>query len=119
MQRRFLISDASNAVLSWKRDGNLVAPLFLVHFDSLGKSVVVSPGTSLLEAARRAGLELSSVCNGQGWCGECRLAVLEGNVSPLTPDEAEAMSAADQAKAYRLACRTRVYGPVKVRLLPD
>jgi len=43
--------------------------------------------------------------------------VLEGKVSPLTPDEAEVLSAADQQKAYRLACRTRVYGPVKVRLV--
>ncbi len=90
-----------------------VPALFLVRFESLGKSAVVSPGTDLLEAARRAGLQPPSVCNGQGWCGECLVAVLEGNVSPLTPDEAEAMSEADRQQGYRLACRTRVYGPVR------
>lgn len=94
-----------------------MSKLYLVHFEGSGKSVVVSPGTDLLEAARRAGLTFSAVCNGQGWCGECRLVVLEGEVLPLTPDEAETMSAADRQQHYRLACMTRVYGPVKVRLV--
>ena len=91
--------------------------LFLVHFDSLGKSVVVSPGTTLFEAARRAGLDMPAACNGQAWCGECCVDILEGEVSPLTHEEVDVMSAEDRQQNHRLACCARVYSPVKVRLV--
>ena len=80
-------------------------------------AAVVSLGTSLLEAARRAGIQLASNCNGQGECGECCLIVLEGQVSALTPEEQEFFSAAELEEGYRLACCTRAYGPARVQLI--
>ena len=88
--------------------------LFLVRFEPAGRSVVVSPGTDLLEAVRRAGLLLSATCNGQGDCGECGVTVLEGQVSPPTEDEEACRLNGKLSNQHRLACRARVLSPVKV-----
>lgn len=46
-----------------------------VSFPQSGLSVEVETGVTLLDAARRAGLELEAPCNGQGTCGKCRVTV--------------------------------------------
>lgn len=46
-----------------------------VHFPQSGLAVEVEPGITLLDAARRAGLELEAPCNGQGTCGKCRVTI--------------------------------------------
>jgi uncharacterized 2Fe-2S/4Fe-4S cluster protein (DUF4445 family) len=46
-----------------------------VSFPQSGLAVDVEPGVTLLDAARRAGLELEAPCNGQGTCGKCRVTV--------------------------------------------
>ena len=38
----------------------------------------VPPGTLLLEAAGRLGVELESICGGRQTCGKCQIAVEEG-----------------------------------------
>ena len=42
-----------------------------------GRTVVVLPDTSILEAVRRAGLEVPNAC-ADGRCGACETRVLEG-----------------------------------------
>jgi ferredoxin len=42
-----------------------------------GIALVVSPDTSILDAVRRAGLEVPAAC-GDGRCGACETRVLEG-----------------------------------------
>ena len=63
------------------------APTCHVDFEPVGKRVEVAPNTTLLEAAQQAGLALSSACGGVGNCGQCRLVILAGSVSPPTVDE--------------------------------
>jgi len=77
---------------------------------------VVSRGTDLLEAARRAGINLEAVCSGQRDCGQCCVEVLEGQVSPLVDEEEFNLKPVELEQGRRLACCTRVYGPVKVRV---
>ena len=103
--------------LMFTRAGPPYAPLFTVRFEPKGFAAVVSPGTSLLEAALRAGIQLASNCNGQGECGECCVIVLEGQVSNLTPEEQEFFNAAELDEGYRLACCTRLCGPGRVRII--
>jgi len=91
--------------------------LHTVKFTDLGVAVVVSPGTTLLEAAHRAGIGIRSVCGGQHDCGECLVVVLEGQVSALDPDEKETLTPAQLEDGIRLACCTRVYSPTVARLL--
>ncbi|MBN1146434.1 MAG: 2Fe-2S iron-sulfur cluster binding domain-containing protein [Anaerolineales bacterium] len=88
--------------------------LHLVNFLPLDRTVVASAGSTLLEAAHRAGVNLGSICSGQGDCGECRVVVLEGQISAPTSEEGEKLTAEELRAGMRLACCTRLYGSVKV-----
>ncbi|MBN1815079.1 MAG: DUF4445 domain-containing protein [Anaerolineae bacterium] len=88
--------------------------LLTVDFEPLGRRARVTRGTTLLEAARQAGVGLSAVCGGVGTCGTCRVRVVAGDVSSPTEAEAEAASA-----GFRLACQAHVLGDVRVDVPPD
>jgi uncharacterized 2Fe-2S/4Fe-4S cluster protein (DUF4445 family) len=65
----------------------------VVRFEPSGLRTEVPTGTVLLEAANKAGIYLSSICGGDGYCGKCKVTINEGNfqtkpTSLLTPDEA-------------------------------
>jgi ferredoxin, 2Fe-2S len=88
----------------------------MVRFEPSGVTVAVSPGTSLFDAARRARLGIPSICGGQCDCGECRVIVLEGEVSPLTQEETNYLGPSELEKGMRLACCTRVRSSARIRL---
>jgi ferredoxin, 2Fe-2S len=94
----------------------MVQQLFMVRFEPSGVTVAVSPGTSLFEAARRARLTVPSICGGQCDCGECRVLVLEGEVTPLSQAEEECLGLAELEKGMRLACCARVRSSAKIRI---
>jgi uncharacterized 2Fe-2S/4Fe-4S cluster protein (DUF4445 family) len=76
----------------------------------------VSVGTTVLEAARGAGLDLSSPCGGDGLCGKCRVIIKKGEVlsaptSLLTREEIR--------QGYVLACQTKVGGNLEVEIPPE
>jgi len=76
----------------------------------------VSVGTTVLEAARGAGLDLSSPCGGDGLCGKCRVIIKKGEVlsvptSLLTREEIR--------QGYVLACQTKVEGDLEVEIPPE
>jgi uncharacterized 2Fe-2S/4Fe-4S cluster protein (DUF4445 family) len=97
-------------------DSALVSPTYQVDFEPVGKRVAVAPNTTLLEAARQAGLALSSVCGGVGNCGQCRVEVLAGSVSPATVEEGYVLTELELQHGQRLACSTRIQGDVKVHV---
>jgi len=78
---------------------------------------MVSHGTSLLEGARRVGIELASNCSGQGDCGQCGVIILEGEVSALIEEEEKCLSKEEIQANWRLACCARVFSPARV-LIP-
>ena len=47
------------------------------------REVEVAEGSTLLDAARAAGVYVGSICNGEGVCGKCRVIVREGEVDFL------------------------------------
>jgi uncharacterized 2Fe-2S/4Fe-4S cluster protein (DUF4445 family) len=66
---------------------------YVVRFEPSGLRTEVPAGTVLLEAANKAGIYLSSICGGDGYCGKCKVIINEGQfqtkpTSLLTPDEA-------------------------------
>jgi ferredoxin len=87
-----------------------------VRFRPSGRALFVAPGTSLLEAARRAGLPMASGCGAEGLCGRCGLRVLSGaeHLSPETDGEAEAKRRNRVDDGLRLACQATVAGDVEV-----
>ncbi len=84
-----------------------------VKFYPADKSVNIRKGTSLLEAVRMAGIELSTNCGGEGICGKCRMIIVEGDIPnrvvwPFNEEQIE--------KGYVLACLSHVYGDLIVEI---
>jgi len=88
----------------------------VVTFLPSGRTFNVIAAGSLLRAARRARIPIASSCRGEGVCKACRVRILQGaeNLSP--PSDLERAAAHDAAfdDDERLACLTRVLGPVAI-----
>ncbi len=85
-----------------------------VQFQPTGKRVELPFGSTLLEAARWAGIELNSSCGGQGTCGQCQVMILKGSISNPNSDEVQLLGENEIARGRRLACSTRPQGNVVV-----
>jgi len=84
---------------------------YTVHFEPSGLKVKVRSGTFLLQAARKAGIYLSSICGGDGYCGKCKVIIDKGHIESrpttlLTPDETR--------ENIVLACQTKVVSDMTV-----
>jgi uncharacterized 2Fe-2S/4Fe-4S cluster protein (DUF4445 family) len=86
-----------------------------VTFEPGGHVAVVPHGTTLLAAARAAGVVLDAPCDGMGTCGSCRV-LAEGALSALSASERELLGGAALLAGKRLACRARALGDVRVTL---
>ena len=103
----------------------------LVVFTPSGRRGRFEQGTTVLDAARRLGVDLDSVCGGRGICGRCQVEVSEGehakhgivsSSAHLTPaDAVEARYAADRGLAHgrRLGCTAAVVGDLVVDVPPE
>jgi 2Fe-2S ferredoxin len=87
-----------------------------VRFQPSGALLRVRAGTTLLEAARRAGLPMASSCGADGICGRCGVRVLAGAdaLSAEAANEIEVKRRNRIDPELRLACRAGVHGPVAV-----
>ena len=84
---------------------------FTVRFEPSGLKIKVPAGTVLLEAAHKAGIYLSSICGGDGYCGKCKVIIDEGQFKSkptalLTPDETR--------ENIVLACQTKVLSDMTI-----
>src|SRR6187399_159611 len=103
----------------------------LVVFTPSGRRGRFEHGTTVLEAARRLGVDLDSVCGGRGICGRCQIEVSDGehakhgivsSAAHLTPaGELEARYAAERglADGRRLGCTACVTGDLVVDVPPE
>lgn len=87
-----------------------------VNLQPIGRRVEVDPGTNLLEAAQRAGVEIVASCGGVGICSTCKMRILEGQVSKPTLTEEEELGAELLEAGYRLACQTEPLENVRVEI---
>ncbi len=90
-----------------------------------GRRGRVSPGATLLDAARQVGVEIESLCGGRLTCGKCKVRVESGqfekhgirsaadHVTPPNAAEADLLTHL-RANGYRLACSTCVLGDVLI-----
>ena len=102
-----------------------------VVFLPSGRRGRVPRGTSVLDAARRLGVDLDSTCGGRGICGRCQVSVAEGEhakhgitctAAALAPaTETERLYAADRGLAggRRLGCTALVAEDVVVDVPPE
>jgi len=93
---------------------------FQVDFEPIGRRIRVEPGTTLLDAAQRAGVLLTSICGGEGSCGRCIVRVMSGQVSPPTAIERGELGPDQTAAGWRLACQTTIASdPCIIHVPPD
>jgi uncharacterized 2Fe-2S/4Fe-4S cluster protein (DUF4445 family) len=66
-----------------------------------------------MDAARILGVDVSSLCSGQGTCGKCKVKIQEGikGLSPPTDKELSNLSEDEFSRSIRLACQTQVTLP--------
>ncbi len=103
----------------------------LVVFTPSGRRGRFEHGTTVLEAARRLGVDLDSVCGGRGICGRCQVAVDEGEhakhgitsaASHLSEVNAVERAYADDrglADDRRLGCVAHIEGDLVVDVPPE
>src|SRR5882757_6792503 len=97
-----------------------------VVFTPSGHRGRVPVGTTVLDAARRLGVDLDSVCNGRALCGRCMVMPAFGDMAKhailSVPTNLEGPTRAERAyhgrrpldEASRLACSARILADVVV-----
>lgn len=93
--------------------------LFEVILQPIGRRISVPKGSTVLDAARQAGVELVAICGGEGVCATCRVRVVEGLVSGINLNEEGQLSDDDLQKGFRLACQTEVLSDVRIDIPPE
>jgi uncharacterized 2Fe-2S/4Fe-4S cluster protein (DUF4445 family) len=83
---------------------------YQIEFQPVGRRDRFPAGQSILECARRSGIDLVSLCGGAGTCGKCKVQIVSGEVSKHSQKEKEALPAEEIAQGYRLACQTYAEG---------
>jgi uncharacterized 2Fe-2S/4Fe-4S cluster protein (DUF4445 family) len=93
----------------------------LVTFKPDNRSVSVRPGTTLLDASRRARVNIRTRCGGVAGCLMCKVNVTEEQAAYLqAPTEAETYKLGSLLEeGVRLSCQARVKGNVTVTIPED
>jgi uncharacterized 2Fe-2S/4Fe-4S cluster protein (DUF4445 family) len=95
-----------------------------VVFLPFGKRAEFPSGTSILDAAVKLGVDISSLCKALGKCGKCKVRVDKGaeGLNALTEQELKHLSEEEIKGNFRLACQaimtvpTQVYVPERSRV---
>jgi uncharacterized 2Fe-2S/4Fe-4S cluster protein (DUF4445 family) len=100
-----------------------IDPMIEVILDPGGRRVVLSPGQPLMEAGRqlteRCQSAIESPCGAKGHCGQCRVIVRDGEVTPANSTEKALIRPSDLDQGVRLACQCVALGPVRVEIPPE
>ncbi len=78
---------------------------FEVNFEPIGRRIEVEAGTSLLDAARAAGIQIASLCGGVGLCESCIIRLRDGTLSAPSLEEQSARDEGWLEAGQRLACQ--------------
>lgn len=101
---------------------------YRVVFQPNGRQGDVEVGTTLLDAARRLGVEIESICGGHQTCGKCKVRVESGDfpkfgvtstATNLTPPGAREISYAQRrnfAPGLRLSCACQIMGDLVIHV---
>jgi len=95
-----------------------------IVFFPYGKREWFKKGTSIFDAAKALGIDLSSLCGGKGTCGKCKVKIEGGmeGLNALTEQELKHITEEEMKTGYRLACQAiptttvSVYVPERSRI---
>ncbi|CAH1221280.1 Na(+)-translocating NADH-quinone reductase subunit F [Paenibacillus plantiphilus] len=89
-----------------------------ITFLPSGRKAVVRAGTSVLDAARRAGVPIRTRCDGKAACLMCKVTTSGEGLSPPNENERRKLAGLDES-GMRLACQTKVTGRAVVEIPED
>lgn len=78
---------------------------FEIDFQPVGKRLKIAEDIHLLAAAQSAGVALSAVCGGVGTCADCKIRIIQGEVSEVQSVEDQTFSQTELSEGWRLACQ--------------
>jgi ferredoxin-NADP reductase/ferredoxin len=81
-----------------------------VYFQASNATVTLAKGATILDAADEVGIFIDNACR-SGTCGSCRVRLASGAVRMPVDD---ALTAAEKADGYILACQAEISGDVAV-----
>jgi uncharacterized 2Fe-2S/4Fe-4S cluster protein (DUF4445 family) len=99
-----------------------------IVFQPAGRQGDIAAGTTLLEAARRLGVEIESICGGHQTCSKCKVLVEEGDfakfairsaaehLTPAGEREIEYARKHSFGEGERLSCACQVTGDLVIRV---
>ncbi len=91
---------------------------FTIHLQPAGRRVTVESGSSLLQAAQRAGVDLVAACGGVGFCGTCQVRLVEGELKSPSSSETALLGSQRISQGFRLACRATPLSDVLLEIPP-
>lgn len=99
--------------------GRLVPQGLLAVTVNGGKRIEAARGEQLLSVLHGADIPIPAACGGSGTCGLCRVTVEGDGAGILQATERGLLSPAERRAHVRLACQTRLRGPVNVLVPAD
>jgi len=83
-----------------------------ITFQPSGKRIFFRKGSTVLEAAQAAGIQLRAVCGGKGLCGKCKVKV--AGYKKYTEEEKEFLTQDELTQGFRLACQVIINNDLTV-----
>jgi uncharacterized 2Fe-2S/4Fe-4S cluster protein (DUF4445 family) len=80
--------------------------------------VKAESGTTFLDVARSADIDVTATCGARGKCRGCRFKVLKGDVPPSTIMDSVQLGPDEVHEGFRLACQTRIIADTQIMLAP-
>jgi uncharacterized 2Fe-2S/4Fe-4S cluster protein (DUF4445 family) len=82
------------------------------------KDIEVENGTTIMEAAQKAGVYINSLCGGNGVCGKCKVQVIGGLVM-ADKDSISLLSKDEIKEGYVLACQAKIDHDMEIVVPPE
>lgn len=82
------------------------------------RTVAAQRGETLLDAAHRAGIEITATCGKRGRCRSCRCKVVSGTLPPPSVADNVQLGHEEVRERFRLACQTRLIDDTVIRPMP-
>jgi uncharacterized 2Fe-2S/4Fe-4S cluster protein (DUF4445 family) len=92
---------------------NTQSEVCTITFLPSGRSIQTPSGTTIIRAARSAGLHINASCGGNGVCGKCRVRIEQGEVEGGISDK---LSPEDIRNGYRQSCTSIITGDTVVHI---
>jgi uncharacterized 2Fe-2S/4Fe-4S cluster protein (DUF4445 family) len=82
------------------------------------KTVQAEAGTTIMDAANEAGVNINNLCGGKGVCGRCRVQIINGKIR-ADKHSISLLSKEEITEGYVLACQTVVDSDMEVVVPPE